>query len=200
MLPGMMARRTSLLYAALAITLGALTGCRQAPLDVSYPAPDPDRTMAAPLTVDYDAPAGWVEDYGYSSAVNLYPAPHQVVLIPVAAKEDYANLDVISVTSSLMDVDVTGRSDDALVSMVKGYTAKLKAEGTAPAKTTVAGMTAFRTSIKQPRSAGGFYTYTATYAFAGTHLVEIDCQWEKQKAAVDTACAALTASVKVRPL
>ncbi len=35
------------------------------------------------------------------------------------------------------------------------------------------------------------------YIFSGQHLVQIMCQWDKQKPLVDEACATLLMSVKV---
>ena len=198
MLPRMIARRTSLLCVALVLALGALTGCRQAPLDPSYPVPGPHETpAAAPLRVDFTVPAGWIEAYDYSTGNDLHPAPHATFMIPISARQDDANLEVLVVVSYLMDSDVTGQSDAELIQRVKGYATQVKSAVTEPVKTTVSGMTAFRMPIKEPTRSGGFYTYDATYLFSGQHLVQIMCQWDKQKSAVESACASLLSSTKV---
>ena len=194
----MMRRRTSLLCAALLLTLGALGGCRQAPIDPSFRVPSPDETQPpAPARVDFTVPPGFVEAYDYGTGRDLHPAPYATFLIPVGATEDRANLEVLAVVSYLMDTDVTGQSDAGLVQRVKGYVTQVKSEMTEPVKTTVSGMTAFTVPIKEPKLDGGFYTYDAWYIFAGQHLVQIMCQWDKQKPLVDAACASLLASTKV---
>ncbi len=198
MLRRMIGRRTSLLCVVLALALGVLSGCRQAPLDPGFHVPGPDETpAAAPLRVDFTVPAGWIETYNYSTGNDLYPAPHATFLIPVAALEDPDNLEVLVVISYLTDTDVTGESDAELVSRVKGYATQVKSALTEPVKTNVSGMPAFAMPLKEPRRDGGFYTYDATYILSGRHLVQVMCQWDKLKAEVDTACASLLASVKV---
>jgi hypothetical protein len=198
MLPGMIRRRMSLLCAALLLTLGAISGCRQAPIDPGFRVPSPDETPpAAPLRVDFTVPAGFVEAYGYMTGNDLHPAPYTTFLIPVGAENNHSNLEVLAVVSYLMDTDVTGKSDGVLVNRVKGYATQVNSAVTEPVRTTVSGMTAFTMPLKEPKRDGGFYTYDSTYIFSGPHLVQIMCQWEKQKALVDQACASLLASIKV---
>jgi hypothetical protein len=197
----MLGRRTSLLCAALLVALAALSGCRQAPIDPGYRVPSPDeKAPPAPARVDFAVPAGFVEAYDYQTGNDLHPVPLTTFLIPTGAEDDATNLEVLAVVSYLMDTDVTGQSDADLVIRVKGYATQVKSAVTEPVKTTVSGMTAFTMPLNEPRQGGGFYTYTATYIFSGQHLVQVMCQWDKQKALVDTACAALLASIKVRVL
>jgi hypothetical protein len=198
MLRDMIVRRTSLIGVALVLLFGVLSGCRQAPVDPGFGVPGPDKTSAAtPLRVDFTVPAGWIEAYNYGTGNDLYPAPYATFLIPADAKEDRDNLEVLVVISYLMDADVTGDSDAELISRIKGYATQVKSAVTEPVRTTVSGMPAFAMPLNEPRKDGGFYTYNATYILSGRHLVQIMCQWDKQKALVDTACAALLTSVKV---
>jgi len=194
----MIARRTSLLWVALVLALGALSGCRQAPLDPGFRVPGPEETQGAmPLRVDFAVPTGWIEAYNYGTGNDLYPAPHATFLIPVGAENDSDNLEVLVVISYLMDTDVTGQSDAEVISRVKGYATQVNSAVTEPVKTTVDGMAAFTMPLKEPKRDGGFYTYDATYILSGQHLVQIMCQWDKQKTIVDAACASLLQSVKV---
>src|SRR5258706_8297548 len=197
MLPGMIVRRTSLLAVALVVALGALTGCRQAPLDPGYPVPSPGATgQAGPLRVDFTVPAGFVEAYNYTLFSPLYPAPETTFLIPTNALED--NGETIAVASYLMDVDVTGESNDQLLKRVKGYATQVRSAVTEPVKSTVSGLPAFTMPIKEPKSSGaGFYTYNATYVFSGNHLIETICQNNKQQALIDKACTTVLSSLKL---
>ena len=84
--PGMIRRRMSLLCAAVLLTLGALSGCRQAPIDPGFRVPSPDETPPpAPARVDFTVPAGFVEAYDYQTGNDLYPVPYATFLIPVGA-------------------------------------------------------------------------------------------------------------------
>jgi hypothetical protein len=188
----------SLLCAAVLLTLGALSGCRQAPIDPGFRVPSPDETAPpAPARVDFTVPAGFVEAYNYQTGNDLHPVPYATFLIPIGADTDLNNLEVLSIVSYLMDADVMGASDADLVNRVKGYATQVNSNVTEPVKTTVSGLTAFTMPIKEPMQGGGFYTYDATYIFSGRHLVQIMCQWEKQEAVVDAACASLLASIRV---
>jgi hypothetical protein len=196
MLPGMIGRRTSLLCAAVLFALGALSGCRQAPVDPGFRVPSPDETpVPTPARVDFTVPTGFVESYDYHILNPLYPVPVVDFLIPIGSGRD--NGEVIGVASYLMDVDVTGHADAQLVARIKGYVTFLKAEASEPVRSTVAGRPAFTTAVKEPSSDGGFYTYDATFIFAGTHLVEVACQYANQKDLVDKACASVLSSLKV---
>ncbi len=187
-----------MLCAAVLLTLGALSGCRQSPIDPGFRVPSPDETTPpAPARVDFTVPAGFVEAYNYQTGNDLHPVPYATFLIPIGADTDLNNLDVLSVVSYLMDTDVMGASDADLVNRVKGYATQVKSTPAEPVKTSVSGMTAFTLPLTEPKLGGGFYTYNATYIFSGQHLVQVMCQWEKQKALIDAACASLLGSVKI---
>jgi hypothetical protein len=184
---------------ALLLLLGALAGCRQAPLDPGFKAPHPDRPLPTlPARVDYTAPDGFVQVYNYETVDPLYPVPVSVYLIPADAVEDFSNLDLLSILTYVMDVDVTDWSDQQLVDLVKDLVARVGAEVVEPEPTTVSGLPAFTVPVFEPGSTPSLgYTYDATYVFSGPHLVQISCQYEDRRALIERACTALIDSVEI---
>lgn len=196
MLPRVTRRRMSLLCAVMLVALGALDGCRQAPLDPAFRIPSPDETPPlAPARVDVTVPSGFVEAYDYHIVNPLHPAPVVQFLVPADAGPD--NAEVIGVASYVMDVDVTASSDSQLVSRVMEYAAHLRAEATEPVKTTVAGLPAFTTAMREPAEGGGVFTYDATFIFTGRRMVSTSCQYDQEKALIERACASVLASMKI---
>jgi hypothetical protein len=183
---------------------GTLTGCRQAPLDPGFRTPATDEPEPPTVArVDYVVPNGFVETYIYQTGNHLYPIPTVEHLIPAEAVDDYTNLDVIGVMSYLMDIDVSDWSDDQLAGQVAEYVAAvgepIGEPGGEPVSTTVDGRPAFTVTVAEPDADDPevVYTYDATYIFAGSHLVQVQCQYHDRQELVDQACAALLDSMKI---
>jgi hypothetical protein len=149
--------------------------------------------------VDYLVPEGFVETYIYQTGNHLYPLPTVEHLIPAEAVDDYTNLDVIGVVSYLMDIDVSDWSRDQLARQVTEYVDAIGATAEEPTPTTVDGRPAFSTTVSEPYPDGDerVYTYLATYIFAGTHLVAVQCQYDARRELVEQACAELLDSLKI---
>ncbi len=197
--PGRRSTLAAVAFVVVVAMAGALAGCRQAPLDPSFPASAPVPAPPTVARVDYLVPEGFVETYIYQTGNHLYPLPTVEHLIPAEAVDDYTNLDVIGVVSYLMDVDVSDWSRDQLARQVTEYVEGIGATADEPTPTTVDGRPAFSTTVSEPYPDDDerVYTYLATYIFAGTHLVQVQCQYDARQELVEQACAELLDSLKI---
>jgi hypothetical protein len=150
---------------------------------------------AQPVRVTFDRPDGFTEVDGYHVVVPLYPTGASRWLRPNVANDA---LDVIGVHSYLLDRDVSGANLDTLAALVDSYASEVQAEtATKPFHSTVAGHPAVTHSIVQPGGPRGDFTYDATYVFAGPYLVQVMCQYDRERAAIAKACDQILASLRL---
>jgi hypothetical protein len=190
----------ALILVAVVVVGGVLSGCRQAPLDPGFRTPSASEPVPPTVArVDYLVPDGFVETYVYGTANHLYPVPTVEYLIPVDAVDDFANLDVISVLSYIMDIDVSEWSEQRLAAQVAEYATTVGEPAGDPVPTTVDGRPAFTLTIAEPGvdDPDVVYTYDATYIFAGAQLVQVQCQYDQRRELMREACATLVDSMKI---
>jgi hypothetical protein len=182
----------------LVLLLGVLAGCRQAPLEPDFTEPATDRPMpATPAVVEFTPPAGFIEAYDYHPGHLYFPAPTVEFLVPSDAVDSFDNLEVISVISYLMNIDVTDWPEDRLIGLVKRMVGELGSPVAEPERTTVAGRPAYTLPAVEKSADGTTYTYQATFVFDGTHLVETECQYQLRQDLVQQACAELHNSMQI---
>lgn len=182
----------------LVLLLGVLAGCRQAPLDPGFRPPDPDRVLPdTPAWVEFPVPDGFVESYDYQTEHHLFPAPVLTFLIPLDAVEQFDNLEVVTIASYLMDIDVTGWPEERLVEVVRRMVRGVGSPVVEPERTTVAGRPAFTLPVIEPARRGDPYTYQATFIFDGRYLVQTQCQYALRRELIEQACAALHESMEI---
>jgi len=151
-------------------------------------------SAAQPTKVTFERPAGFADSQDYHVVVPLYPNGVSQWIVPDGGQ---GGLDVIGITSYLLDRDVSGASDRELRELVRDYADKVDAVSTSePEKSTVAGYPALTQSVKQPGRDNAF-TYEATYVFAGPYLVHVMCQYDRQRAAIAEACASVLKTLRL---
>lgn len=185
----------------LVLLIAVLTGCRQAPLDPGFAAPDPDRpTAQAPAQVRYPEPEGFVEFYDYSVRESLYifPAPAIEVWIPRDAVGSFDNLEAIAIYSYVMNVDVSDWPADRLATLAQRLVGFAGSPVVEPERTTVAGHPAFSLPVVEYDPGRRVnLTYQATFIFDGVHLVQTQCRYELRQQLIEQACAALHDSMEI---
>jgi hypothetical protein len=182
----------------LVLLLGVLAGCRQAPLDPGFAPPALDRAAPpTPAEVRYSVPIDFVETYEYVPGYQYFPAPALTFLIPADAVGEFDNLEVISVISSLMDLDVSQWSEEQVVELVQRMVARLGSPVAEPVRTTVAGHPAYTLPVKEQSANGTTTTYQATFIVEGNYLVQIQCQYEERQELIERACAELHESLEI---
>jgi hypothetical protein len=137
-----------------------------------------------------------VPDGGYQILVPLYTGGVSEWRRPADAR----GLDVIGVTSYLMDDDVTEASDDALVGRIEGYARKVGAHAVSPperSRDPVAGLPAWQQTVEQPGPAGT-YRYMATYVFDGWALIQVMCQYAGRAEQIAAACRKVLDTLRMR--
>jgi hypothetical protein len=170
-------RRLLLLVAVFAL----LAGCSK---PASSANPPGAKLPHNPVPVTFDTPTGFAKTTAYRLVAPLHPVRDTQWVVP----EGTAGLDVIAVTSYVLDEDVSAASDERLMARIAGYVDKVSAiSATTPVKTTVAGFPAFQQTVRQPSSMGPL-TYDATFVFAGAFLAQVICQYDKTPDAVHAAC------------
>lgn len=173
------------------IVLVALAGCQQRG---GHPVATP--TPVKPVTVEFDMPDGFTRVTNYAVAAPLYPVRETQWIVPSGAE---GGLDVIAITSYVLDRDVSGESDNQLVARIQDYAQQVHATSTsAPAKTTVADYRAFSQQVVQPHDPGGRFTYDATFVFSGPYLVQVICQYDHEQSTVARGCAAVLATLRLK--
>lgn len=182
----------------LVLLLGALAGCRQAPADPGFPTPAPDRAQpAAPAQVTYALPADFIKTDDYRPGHLYFPAPALEFLIPTDALGQFDNLEVITITSYLMDVDVSDWPEERIIELVRRMVAGVGSPVVEPERTTVAGRPAYTLPVVEPSPLGRRHTYQATFIFDGTYLVQLQCQYERRQELIEQACAEVHESLEI---
>jgi hypothetical protein len=182
----------------LVLLLGVLAGCRQAPLDPDFAPPATDRPLpATPAAVEFTPPGGFIEAYDYRPGHLYFPAPTVEFLVPTDAVDSFDNLEVITVASYVMDIDVTDWPEDRLVRLVKRMVGVLGSPVAEPELSTIAGHSAYTLPVVEKSADGETYTYEATFIFDGTHLVQTQCQYQLRQELVEQACAQLHSSMQI---
>jgi hypothetical protein len=182
----------------LVLLLGALAGCRQAPADPGFPTPAPGREVpATPAQVTYEIPAGFIETDDYRPGQLYFPAPALKFLIPTDALGQFGNLEVITVISYLMDIDVSDWPEERIVELIRRMVARLGSPVVEPERVTVAGRPAYTLPVVEGSPLGRRLTYQATFIFDRTSLVQIQCQYDQRQQLVEQACAELHESLQI---
>lgn len=189
--PGGMWRRGGAVLVLVAVL--AVAGCgRLLPhLRGVLPAASPP---VPPAVVTFTTPDGFVEATHYQILVPL--TPHHDTQWRVPAGEP-AGLDVLFVNSYVLDASVDGESDAQLRARIAGYARQVKAsQATTPSTTTVAGRTAYQQHLEQPDGHRTLH-YDTTYVFTDRYLVQVGCQWDRHRQAVQTACRTVLATLRI---
>jgi hypothetical protein len=183
----------------LVLLLGVLAGCRQAPLEPDFAEPAADRAVPpTPAVVQFTPPTGFIEAYDYHPGHLYFPAPTVEFLVPSDAVDSFDNLEVISVISYVMNIDVTEWPEERLAGLVKRMVGELGSSVAEPEQTAVAGHTAYTLPVVEKSADGATtYTYQATFIFDGTHLVQTQCQYQLRQELVEQACAELHSSMQI---
>lgn len=182
----------------LVLLLGVLAGCRQAPLDPGFTPPAADRPMpVSPAAVRFAPPAGFIEAWNYRPGHLYFPAPTVEFLVPSDAADAFDNLEVITVASYVMDVDTTDWPEDRVVRLVKRMVGVLGSPVAEPQLSTIAGHSAYTLPVVEKSADGTTYTYTATFIFDGSHLVQTQCQYALRQELIEQACAELHSSMEI---
>jgi hypothetical protein len=146
-----------------------------------------------PVPVTFTVPPGFAKTTDYVINVPLHPLRATQWVVP----EGTLGLDVIAVTSYVLDQDVTADPDERLTGRIAGYAAQVSAiSATPPVKTSVAGFPAFQQTVKQPSRTGPL-TYDATFVFAGHFLVQVICQYDKQPDTIRSACRVVLDTLRI---
>jgi len=82
-------------------------------------------SAAQPTKVTFDRPAGYADSQDYHVVVPLYSNGVSQWIVPDGGQ---GGLDVIGITSYLLDRDVSGASDRELGALVRDYAEKVTAE------------------------------------------------------------------------
>jgi hypothetical protein len=180
-----------LVLAVLAVT--AVAACRVVPpAGRSAPAAS---APPAPIAVTFTTPDGFVPAGNYTILVPL--TPHRETQWRVPGSTAGTGLDVLFVNSYVLDRGVDGESDAQLRARVAGYARQVHAvRASTPTTATVAGYTGYQQQIEQPYD-GGTLHYDSTFVFTDRYLVQVGCQWDQQRQAVDTACRTVLATLRI---
>lgn len=171
--------RGTILVAILAL----LVGCSAGRSGTSEPPAGPT-TPSEPVPVEFDVPSGFTDTDDYRIAVPLHPVRTTRWVVPAGTR----GLDVIAVTSYLLDADVSVEPEDRFPARIAGYADKVAAiSSTPPVRTTVAGHPAWQQRIVQPGESAPF-RYDATFVFAGHFMVQVLCQYDQRPEQIGAAC------------
>ncbi|MEO3744078.1 hypothetical protein [Plantactinospora sp. B5E13] len=176
-------RGTALAAALTLLLVPALLGCSAGRSGPPEPPAEPT-TPSEPVPVEFDVPSGFTDTDDYRIAVPLHPVRTTRWVVPAGTR----GLDVIAVTSYLLDADVSVEPDDRFPARLAGYADKVAAiSATPPVRTTVAGHPAWQQSIVQPDDREPF-RYDATFVFAGHFMVQVICQYDQRPEQISAAC------------
>lgn len=146
-----------------------------------------------PISVTFRTPAGFHSSDAYAIVVPL--TEHRSTQWRVPSGPD--GLDVIFVNSYVLPDDTDGWSDARRRAEVTRYAELVEARSPRrPSTATVAGRRAYQQHIDQPDGSGTLH-YDTTYVFTGTFLVQVGCQYDRRRALIERACAALLPTLRI---
>ncbi|MGH8794752.1 MAG: hypothetical protein ACRDXX_19160 [Stackebrandtia sp.] len=146
---------------------------------------EPTEEEATPLLVTYDVPSGFEESTDSYLLHPLYDDREEHHMYMPDA-ETYESVWVISYA---MPNDTSSLSEDDLIAEVNLYGETVEKENTdEPKADTVAGKSAIVDYIEASGGSTDKIRYDAYFFFDGQHLVEVGCQYDKEKDTVKDAC------------